>query len=571
MVASFLATAMDILREPHIVGVNVPDLVGGTNIVVGLKGVPASLTLGGVDANRFVANDLTFTLSADYAPVVAINAISVTSSPSNGESLPSNWNSNPQQLFHSSQVDSSLFTIDTSTPFLWLPAAACDAFADSLNLTYDDNLQLYLFPDGNSSSPDRLSGWNLTFTFALSNLPGSSEEIKLTLPYDAFNLQLSYPFPKLDADFSSPPTNYFPLRKAANSTQYTIGRAFLQETYLTVDYERNNFTLSQAVFNLDAVGNVNLLAITRPADSIFPGPELNGHSGLSTGAAAGIGVGCAAVVIIAAVLIWVFCFRKQTSKDADTAEKPKRRSIFTRLHKGPGSKTSVSELLGDKRHPTEVPADTSATRFELSANTAIEMPAAPVSPQFYTSNVQEGHRGSMLVRNDPRRPAELENQDSTTKAAEAAMTERSSSPVPPYSPPEANNGRLSSSISPNSLRNSRAFGTVSSGEQGISPIGVSSNGHSRQSSNSNSRSLPSPVSPETTSRPPQNFSGSSGDSPLTDTSRSSLMVPQLNGRPPSRSPSTGSRFVEEGLSTVSEERASSPPEGRPSPRFSWED
>ncbi|KAJ9613236.1 hypothetical protein H2200_003178 [Cladophialophora chaetospira] len=530
-----------------------------------LKSVPASLVLGGIDANRFVPNDMSFTLSQDYAPIVAINSISLSSG---ADSLPPNWDSNPQTLLSLDQAD--LFTIDSSTPFLWLPEPACEAFANALNLTYDETLQLYLFPSDNSSSPSRLDAWNLTFTFALSNLPGSSSQIEFTLPYDAFNLQLTYPFPNLDASFTSAPTNYFPLRKAANSTQYTIGRAFLQETYLAVDYERNNFSVSQAVFTMDAVSNVNLLSISRPAGSTWPGPQ-GSASGLSTGAMAGIGIGAGLITLITLMLIWWFCIHKRRSSNNPGAEKEKRRSLLGRFHRTPDSQTTVSELLGDKRQPTEVPADSSASRFELSGNTTFEMPAGPVSPSFY-QGTNGNRRTSALSRNDPRRPAELEQQNSADKAAEAAAgSERSGSPVPPYSPAEINH-RFSNSISPYSVRNSRAFETVSSGEQGISPVG-----HSRQSSNSNSRSMSSPISPEVASPRPQNLlspGGNDSSTSSTSTGHNSLLVPQLGGRPPSRSPSTGSRFVEEGLSTVAEERVpSSPPPVRPhppSPRFSWE-
>ncbi|KIW34221.1 uncharacterized protein PV07_01013 [Cladophialophora immunda] len=527
-----------------------------------LKSVPASLTLGGVDANRFVPNEMSFTLSQDYSPIVAINSISVSSG---AESLPSNWDSNPQTLLDMSQAD--LFTIDSSTPFLWLPEPACDAFANALNLTYDDTLQLYLFPSDNSSSPSALSAWNLTFTFTLSNLPGSPDQLELKLPYDAFNLQLTYPFPNLAANFTSPPTNYFPLRKAANSTQYTIGRAFLQETYLTVDYERNRFSISQAVFTLDAVSNVNLLAISRPEGSTWPGPP---GTGLSTGAKIGIGVGAGIGALLALTLAWWFCFRKRRVTGSAGTEKEKRRSLLSRLQKNPDSKTSVSELLGDKRQPTEVPADPSVSRFELSGSTPIEMPAGPVSPSFFESN-DGPRRGSALMRNDPRRPAELEQQQSANKAAEAAASERSGSPVPPYSPAEINH-RFSNSVSPYSVRHSRAFGTVSSDDQGISPVGASHGGHSGRSSNTNSRSMSSPISPEVTSRSQAQFSPGGSTSPTTSTSRGSLLVPQLNGRPPSRSPSSGSRFVEEGLGTVTEERPAGPPvrTNPPEDRFSWE-
>lgn len=500
---------------------------------------------------------MTFTLTTDYAPVVAINSISVSANPTNDGSLPINWNSNPVSLSDSSQADT--FTIDSSTPFLWLPEAICDNFAQALNLTYNDTLQLYLY--NNDSSPDDLESWNLTFTFTISNLPGGSDNLELTLPYDAFNLQLSYPFPNLDANFTSPSINYFPLRKAADPTQYVIGRSFLQETYLTVDYERNNFSLSQAIFTVEAVNNVNLLSITRPENSIWPGPP-GAPSSLSTGAKVGTAVGAVIITLLAAAAVWYFCVKKKRPDTDEANEHPKKRSLFNRLHRAPDSKTSVSELLGDKRHPTEVPADSSATRFEMAA-------VEEVSSSYF-------QRDTAIARNDPRDPAELENRDVSTKAAEAAAiavegSQRSASPVPPYSPADANN-RFSDSISPYTPRHSHGFGTVSSGEQGISPVGGSSNGHSRQSSNS--KALSSPISPEATmTRPLQDRSprlSSNGSS--TNSSSGNLMVPQLNGRPLSRSPSTGSRFVEQGLTAVAEERPASPPEPSktPGPRFSWE-
>lgn len=508
-------------------------------------------------------------MTSDYAPVVAINEISVSSSASDGESLPSNWDSNPVKLLQAAQSGSNLYTIDSSTPFLWLPEAACDAFASALNLTYNETLQLYLFSNDSFSSPDVLTSWNLTFSFTLSDTPESSSQVQLTLPYDAFNLQLSYPFPNLAANFSSSPTNYFPLRKAANSTQYTIGRAFLQETYLTVDYERNNFSISQSIFTLDAENNVNLMAITRPSNSIFPGPQSPKGSGISAGAAAGIGVGSALAVLVVVALIWRLCFRRKRSKDAAASEKPVKRSFFARLHRAPQSNTSFSELLGDRRQPTEVPADASVTRFEMSGDTPVEMPAAPVSPRYLETSADNGQRTSALLRNEPRRPAELENQGLSAKAAEAAVSDRSASPVPPYSPVENNNNRFSSTISPHSLQHSPGFGTASSGEQGISPIAASSQRNSRQLSSGNEMAEPSPVSDSTS---PQHSTRFSSDSPSTNTNHNSLMIPQLNGRPPSRSPSTGSRFVEEGLTSVAEERRPSPAlrQSSHSRRFSWE-
>ncbi|RMZ77417.1 hypothetical protein DV738_g4387, partial [Chaetothyriales sp. CBS 135597] len=422
-----------------------------------LTGVPASLTLGGVDANRFTPNNVSFTLSSGYVPAVQVNSIAVSAE---SDSLPSNWGSNPQTLL--SDSDAAIFTIDTSTPYLWLPESVCDSFADALNLTYNDTLQLYVF--GEDNSPDSLHTLNLTFTFTLSNPADSANTIELTLPYDAFDLQLSYPFPLLGAQYGDPSVNYFPLRKAATESDYILGRVFLQETYLVVDYERNNFTLSQAVFTEEAVNNVALYAITSNPDSVFSG--LNTSSdGLSTGAKAGIGIGIALAVVLA--LLWLFWFRRRRRRSPkEGMEKPQEHGFATRLMNFSVSKppkpsdSPVVELLADKRFPSEAPGDASASRFELAGNAPVEMPAADVSPAFLQG--PDSSRGHMRQRNDPRRPIELAPTGRYNKAVEAAGrgaddSERSTSPVPPYSPAD-HPQRLSSSISPYSERHSQNFG-----------------------------------------------------------------------------------------------------------------
>ena len=528
-----------------------------------LKGVPASLTLGGIDANRFTPNDMSFTLGSPYAPIVAINSISVSSG---ADQLPPNWSTNPTGLMGISEAAS--FTIDTSTPFLWLPESVCDKFAETLNLTYNDTLQLYFHDD--LSSPEILRSWDLTFNFSIGNLPGS-ENIHLSLPYDSLNLQLSYPYPELDVDFSAPPTDYFPLRRATNYSEYIIGRAFLQETYLTVDYERNSFSLSQAVFTEEAVNNVALYAITRPPDSIFAGPY-SSKSSLSTGAKAGIGVGVGIGVVLVSLLIWSCLFkRKKAAKSEKPSEKAKKRSILSRLTRPSGSHTTVSELLGDKRQPTEVPADTTTSRFELAGSAPLEMAGPEVSPSFFQD--RDGQTG-LTLGNDPRRPAELEHDMTTSKEAEAATaaagSDRSASPVPPYSPADMNQ-RHSNSISPNSVRHSQAFGTLSSGEAGISPVG--NNSGSSPYSRGNSGIMSSPVSPQDTmpsfNRAPR-YSTSNSRSVRSRTGP--FLTPNTLARAPSRSTSRSSRFREEGLSTTPmSERSQTPqPSSSNSARFSWE-
>ncbi|KAH0547943.1 hypothetical protein GP486_008316, partial [Trichoglossum hirsutum] len=265
-----------------------------------LKSVPCSLTLGGYDTRRFVPHNISFLLDPDQRPVTSVNKISVSSSPSSGSGP--DWPSGNYELLSASEA--ALMTIDSSTPYLWLPESVCLKFEKALGIVYDNHLQLYVYPNGTANN---LQNWNLTFTFALADYPQSpiSKQVNITLPLDAFNLQLSYPFPLLtNATNQSPLVNYFPLRKAANNTQYTLGRVFLQEAYLKLDYERNNFSVYQAVFNADALSNLNIVSI--PSNDTQAGGS--GHSGgsLGTGAIAGIAVGGAVLLLIASVGIWLW-------------------------------------------------------------------------------------------------------------------------------------------------------------------------------------------------------------------------------------------------------------------------
>ncbi|RMZ85553.1 hypothetical protein DV737_g574, partial [Chaetothyriales sp. CBS 132003] len=532
-----------------------------------LTGVPASLTLGGVDANRFTPNDVTFSLSSGYVPAVQVNSIEVSTT---SDTLPSNWDINPRTLLNDSSA--AIFTIDTSTPSLWLPSNVCDNFADALNLTYNDTLELYVF--GQGQSPDSLRSLNLTFTFTLSNPALSSSTSQLTLPYDAFDLQLSYPYPLLGGQYGDPAVNYFPLRKAATESDYILGRAFLQETYLTVDYERNNFTLTQAVFTEEAVNNVALYAITKNPDSIFPGPKTD-SAGLSSGTKAGIAVGAVLAAVALLAVIWFFCLRRREPSSDDGKEKRGRRSLASCLIKSSSSKSTVAELLGDKRFPTEAPIDSSGSRFELAGSAPIEMPAADVSPTFFQEPA--GASGHMMQRNDPRQPTELGHPGLYNKEAEAAAgpggSERSTSPVPPYSPAEFPQ-RLSSSISPFSERHSQNLGgTPSSAEQGVSPVGNSS-GDGSQRSSGNISSAISPVAATPRSRrlagqAPNNGRSQTASSSGAPGAPGAWLTPQVPERVPSRSPSRSSRFVEEGPGGPSDQEPQ--PSDSRSARFSWEE
>ena len=78
------------------------------------------------------------------------------------------------------------------------------------------------------------------------------------MPYSAFDLTVGWPIVNSS-------TRYFPIRRAQNNTQFTLGRTFLQYAYVIADYERSNFSVSQALFP-DASVSQNIISIFSPND-----------------------------------------------------------------------------------------------------------------------------------------------------------------------------------------------------------------------------------------------------------------------------------------------------------------
>lgn len=204
-----------------------------------------------------------------------------------------------------------LATIDTGTDEIWLPRAMCDMFASTFNLTYFDEADRYIVTDAAHSELLRTKP---SVTFRLGNGISGGEAIDIELPYDAFDLVGTYPL-------FGKPTNYFPLRRAQNSTQYALGRTFLQEAYLSVDFERDTFNLSQATFTAQAVPAdvVTIEPKDKSVDNLTKLGSTSNNSKLSHGAIVGIAIG--AVFLLFVVLgSWLYRRRKRAKKYAGAAQ-----------------------------------------------------------------------------------------------------------------------------------------------------------------------------------------------------------------------------------------------------------
>lgn len=452
-------------------------------------GIAGSLTLGGVDVNRYQDSKTAFALPAGYVPTVSLRSIQIASS-----SADHTLSQNPLQLMTESQAAS--FTIDSSTPYLWLPEAVCDNFAKALNLTWNSTINLYTF--GNDSNLANLVNQNFTFVFTVADINTGSGNLNLNVSFSAFNLQLSYPFPNLFSQYTDERVNYFPLRRTSNPEQYTIGRAFLQETYLIVDYERNVFSLNQATFP-SSNQPPQLTAIKRPKDSTWPGPVDLAPRGLSTGAKAGIAVGIA-ILLLSLIGIGVFLYlrKRQNLGESLGDDQSGLLSIFSRRSALRSRGTNpAAELHADKHHPTELVSDKTNAKFELSSITPHEMPGSEVPPSFF----QERVNAVITQRNDPRSPIELVQPPSRSSISKDYVDHdiEEQSAAPSYSPVDPMQG-YGGSISPNSNRyHSNIFTNTS--DNAVSPITGSSSDRDGNNlthlsvAGSNSSNALSPVSP----------------------------------------------------------------------------
>ena len=169
----------------------------------------AQLIFGGYDTSRFETNSASFTLASDVDRDIVVAIQNIT------------YNGTTQQTLLTSTASEPVYAfIESTDPNFWLPESACEAFEDAFGISIDSTTGLYLI---NATQYDALTATNPEVMFNLAESYASGgQTVTITLPFSAFALEASYPFTPND-------TYYFPLKKAANETQYTLGRAFLQE------------------------------------------------------------------------------------------------------------------------------------------------------------------------------------------------------------------------------------------------------------------------------------------------------------------------------------------------------
>ncbi|EPE36619.1 Acid protease [Glarea lozoyensis ATCC 20868] len=274
-------------------------------------GQTAQLIFGGYDASRFVANTVNFTLANDVSRdiVVAIQSISYTGT--------------TQEVLLPQPIYSF---IESTDPNFWLPAEAVAAFERAFGISVDNATGLYLI---STSQYATLNAINPSVTFTLANSLSGGSTVDIVLPFKAFILQAAPPF-------TPNTTSYFPLKLAANSTQYTLGRTFLQEAYLTVNYDTKSFSVSQCTWNDGAVPQIVSLGSKSSlgsgnggnATTGTPGEGSKKSTGLDTGSKAGIAIGViAGVAGIGAIVFFLLRRKKQKQPITPTGTTPRATTI----------------------------------------------------------------------------------------------------------------------------------------------------------------------------------------------------------------------------------------------------
>lgn len=162
------------------------------------------MIFSGYDRSRFRENTVSFSMAEDLTRDLVVGLQSISFSGSKSASLLSN----PVDIF-----------IDSTDPNIWLPDDACDAFEEAFGLTLDTKSGLYLV---NDSHRNTLLDSNAEVSFRLSDRKSGGETVTVVLPYAAFDLVAKAPLVEQTS-------HYFPLKRAKNAKQYTLGRVFLQE------------------------------------------------------------------------------------------------------------------------------------------------------------------------------------------------------------------------------------------------------------------------------------------------------------------------------------------------------
>lgn len=225
------------------------------------------------------------------------------------------------------------------------------------------------------------------FTFTVAANESSHETTNIVLPYAAFDLEVSQPFYNTSR-------RYFPIRQAPTDNLYVLGRTFLQEAYLIVDWERGNFTVSPYKHQSTGQGVIAIPPV---------GNDEGETNGLSPGVIAGVVVGALSGIIAVAIAAYLLRRRRKASRklaDRDRTSSPfpedKKEADVSELS---DTGTRVAEASSAPIH--ELHQD--QVRHQLMSTAIYELPGVAVEQELDTGRrkaVGNGHDCEVVKRGD---------------------------------------------------------------------------------------------------------------------------------------------------------------------------
>ncbi|KAF2084277.1 acid protease, partial [Saccharata proteae CBS 121410] len=320
--------------------------------------VLASLTLGGYDDSRHITNEHSFSFAPDNERDLVVGLQGATMNTPDGNSV----DLLPTPV---------LMYIDSTVPQIWLPLDACQQFEEAFGLTYDEATDLYLVDE---TTYESIRAMDPNVTFVLGDDTSGGDTINITLAYSAFDLTAKSPYQGLANS-----SRYFPLRRAQNESQYVFGRTFLQETYLIVDYERQNFSVSECSFLSDTQATIRaILPPDYDGSSDDDGGDGSGTSPINAGAIAGIAIGCFVAVIAVASFLGLLFWRRRYRKLAAQLKSQRSEVQNSRPSMAMASEAELDGSNGNShgswQRTTASTTPYAASEVDASATQIFEMP-----------------------------------------------------------------------------------------------------------------------------------------------------------------------------------------------------
>lgn len=305
----------------------------------------SSLTLGGYDSSRYIPNNVSFVFSPDNERDLTVGLAGLTAT----TTTQSDINLIPDGL------DDVALIIDTTVAELWLPEEICEAFERAFGLMYDNETQLYLVDD---LLHQTLRAQNPNVTISLHQSYTTDGTVQITLPYAAFDMEAQSPYQGLKEK-----SRYFPLRRGKDKTQWALGRMFLQEAYITVDWERARFSAYQVDWTYGKPADI--VSIVSP--SYLSTSNANpGTSDSHTGVTVGVAIGCVFLVGLIATAIGGYYWRRRCNALAArraTEMEAARKSSPTDTDEAPSS--PITEGRPNVFPKAELPGNSEVHRHEM--------------------------------------------------------------------------------------------------------------------------------------------------------------------------------------------------------------